>query len=105
MRCMTSPKFAVVVNGIPRVNIVRSRGLRQGCPLSPYLFLLCAEGLSSITNRAEVAGQVRGFACSRNSPTVSHLFFADYALFFSRADTNDADAILELLNAYEKALG
>ena len=48
MSCVTTSSFSVLVNGKPYANILPSRGLHQGDPLSPYLFLLCAEGFTSL---------------------------------------------------------
>lgn len=48
MQCVTSVTYAIKINGVPNGNIIPSRGIRQGDPLSPYLFLLCVEGLSAL---------------------------------------------------------
>ena len=57
--CVTTP-FSVRINGKAYGNIIPSRGLRQGDPLSPYLFLLCAEGFTSLLSKAEAEGRLHG---------------------------------------------
>ncbi|KAL5572390.1 hypothetical protein UlMin_021987 [Ulmus minor] len=82
MDCVTSVHYSLLING-EKVGYIRpSRGLRQGDPLSPYLFLLCAEGLSSLIHTFERTGQLQGMRCGTNGPTISHLFFADDSLLF-----------------------
>lgn len=53
MLCVSSISYSIILNGCPRDYIIPSRGLRQGDPLSPYLFILCAEGLSTLIAKKE----------------------------------------------------
>ena len=82
MRCITSVNYKVLMNGEPRGNIVPGRGLRQGDPLSPFMFILCTEALVSLLNQAENQGKITGMRVARASPQVSHPLFADDSLFF-----------------------
>ena len=79
MRCMSTVSYAININGRPRGRIVPSRGIRQGDPLSPYLFLLCA-GLSALIKSLVESGSLEGLVVSRGGPKLSHLFFADDSL-------------------------
>lgn len=53
--CVLSATFSVLINGIPKGHIIPSRGLRQGNPLSPYLFLLCTEGLINLLSNTQIS--------------------------------------------------
>ena len=85
MMCVTTVNYSVLVNGEPCGNIKPSRGLRQGDPISPYLFLLCAEVLSYMVTHANRDGLLSGVPTSKYGPQVNHLFFADDSLLFCRA--------------------
>jgi hypothetical protein len=75
MTCVTSVRYQVRLNNFLSQVIIPSRGLRQGDPLSPYLFLLCAEGLSSLILHEESENNLQGVKVCRNAPSVSHLLF------------------------------
>ena len=102
---MTTPSFSVLLNGKPFGNITPSKGIRQGDPLSPYLFLLCAEGFNSLLLRAEMEGRIRGVSVCRRAPTVTNLMFADDSLLFCRATIGEVEVINEVLRTYGNASG
>ena len=105
MTCITTAHFSVLVNGNPTGYILPSRGLRQGDPLSPYLFLFCVKGLTALLRKAETDGIIRGVAASRGGPYISHLLFADDSLLFCRASVEECQQVNSLLNLYEAASG
>ncbi|XP_074293711.1 uncharacterized protein LOC141620847 [Silene latifolia] len=105
MDCVTSVSFSVLVNGNPSLVFRPTRGLRQGDPLSPYLFILCAEVLSDLMRRAVAEGAIHGVRVSVGAPEVSHLLFADDSIFFTRATEEEATAVSDILRRYEHASG
>jgi hypothetical protein len=105
MECVSTVSYSILVNGDPYGYIKPSRGLRQGNPLSPYLFLLCAEGFHSLIEKEKTAGTLQGVSISRGGPKISHLFFADDSLLFCKATTSDVTRIQDILSQYEKASG
>ncbi|KAL5575135.1 hypothetical protein UlMin_016834 [Ulmus minor] len=105
MACISSVSYSFQFNGQRVGHLIPSRGLRQGDPLSPYLFLLCGEGLSSLLHSYEQAGYLQGLRCGRRGPTISHLFFADDSLLFFEATTSACSALKEALCSYEAASG
>lgn len=64
MACVQTVSYSVIVNGSPVGRIKPSRGIRQGDPISPYLFLLCAENLSALLFKAEQKGYITGVPTS-----------------------------------------
>ncbi|XP_057418938.1 uncharacterized protein LOC130713163 [Lotus japonicus] len=86
-------------------NFVPNRGLRQGDPLSPYLFILCGEMFSALINRSIASKALSGIKIARNAPVISHLLFADDSILFGRAPVQEAECLKEILVTYERASG
>ena len=105
MSCVTSTSFSVRINGKAFGNIQPTRGLCQGDPLSPYLFLLCAEGFSSLLAKAQDGGRLHGVSICRRASCISHLLFADDSLLFCRANQEEVQVISETLQTYAAASG
>lgn len=105
MRCVTTATFSTLVNGRPTGHIIPQRGIRQGCPLSPYLFLICSEGLSCLLNNAEANRHITGIKVARTAPSISHLLFADDCLIFTKALPEEANRLKLILESYERASG
>lgn len=105
MNCVKTVSYSVLINGCPSPVFTPERGLRQGDPLSPYLFLLCAETFSALLRRAEVENKIHGMQVARNAPIVSHLFFADDTILFCRANMNEARELENIIKQYEEASG
>jgi hypothetical protein len=87
MMCVTLAQYSVLVNGASCGHILPSRGIRQGDPIFPYLFLLCAEALSSMLTGANSDSLLSGIPTSKRGSHISHLFFADDILLFCKAST------------------
>jgi hypothetical protein len=105
MQCISTVSYSILVNGEPHGFLKPSRGLRQGDPLSPYLFLMCAEGFHSLISRASEQGDLQGVALCRRGPRITRLFFADDSLLFTKATTKDCAKLQEILLMYERASG
>lgn len=82
MKCVSTVSFSILINGQPTDSFIPQRGLRQGDPLSPYLFILCAEVLSGLLTKGQTDGSFHGVIIAPNAPPISHLFFADDSLLF-----------------------
>ena len=105
MECITTVTYSILVNGEPSGEIRPSRGICQGDPLSPYLFLLCLEGLHRLIQKAMEKGDIQGVSICRNGPKLTHLFFADDSLLFCRANTHECEKVMDILSSYEKVSG
>lgn len=100
MECVCSVKYNLLLESCSVASFVPKRGLRQGDPLSPYLFILVADVLSCMVSEACAQGSLMGVKLARGCPLLSHCFFADDALFFIRANNENCEKMREILDLY-----
>lgn len=101
MRFITSVSYSFLHNGEEFGSVLPQRGLRQGDPISPYLYIMCAEGLSAIIRKNEEAGVLHGCTVARGAHAISHLLFSDDCYLFFKATNSEASVMKQILNMYE----
>ncbi|KAL3628348.1 hypothetical protein CASFOL_027394 [Castilleja foliolosa] len=98
--CLTTSSLSFILNGSPFGNFKPSRGIRQGDPLSPFLFVIYIELLSRLLAREESLNNFKGIKISRTAPSISHLLYADDLVIFCRATLEDALCINRILSSF-----
>ena len=104
MGCVTSTSFTVLINGTPSSFFRPLRGLTQGCPLSPFIFLLVAEALSRIIHNVKENMLIKGIKVS-STEEVTHTLFVDDVLVFGEGTIRNLEAFASLIDKYKKATG
>ena len=105
MSLVTTVKFLVLFNGKKLQQFIPSRGIRQGDLISPYLFLIAAEGLSCLLKSKSESSNLSGLKVAPTAPLVNHLLFADDSLLFFKANSVGANEVYHALNTYCQAAG
>ena len=105
MACVTSVSYQVLISGKPYGDITPTRGLRQGDPISPYLFVICTEMLVQMMAKAEEKGQLTGLKVAREAPHISHLLYADDSLFYCKGTPEELNNLNQILSNYSMASG
>lgn len=103
MHCVSSVSYSILINGIPQNWIKPTRGIRQGDPLSPYLFIICAEALTYLLLKAEQSGSIFSVPIGRGQLRINHLFFSDNNLLFCKANSLEWTNFIHLLGIYEQS--
>ena len=100
MSCVSTVSTSIVVNGGALDQITPSRGLRQGDPLSPYIFILCMDFLSQLIEEKCSTKSWMPVKASKSGIAFSHLFFADDLVLFAKADQRNCAVIREVLDLF-----
>ena len=103
--CMESATVSVLVNGSPTEEFKPSRGLRQGDPLAPFLFLVVAEGMAGLVRQTVKADLLKGLKIGRKKVELSLLQFADDTLFLCENSYANIVTLKAILRGFELASG
>ena len=103
--CISSAKVSFLINGSPTSEIQLSRGLRQGDPFSPFLFIIVAEDLSVMVKSAVEFGFLFGISLGTGSSTLSLLQYADDTLLFCQPQIQELINVHRILNCFALVLG
>ncbi|KAJ9538060.1 hypothetical protein OSB04_030793 [Centaurea solstitialis] len=103
--CMRSSSVSVLVNGSPTKEFVMGRGLRQGDPLAPFLFLIVAENLNLMVGEAVEKGLYEGFEVGHQAVPIALLQFADDAIFFGKWNLSNLKNLLKILECFKLVSG
>lgn len=103
--CLSSVRYKVIHGGKEMGPIVPSRGIRQGDPILPYLFIICHEGFTALINKYIKKGWTHGCRVTNGAPSISHMLFADDSYLHCKATTGEAFKVSQLLQDFEHASG
>eukprot|EP00253_Pinus_taeda_P031297 PITA_31297 len=101
---LTSSFFSILINGIPLEAFRPSRGIRQGDPLSPFLFVIIAEGLGRIIKSTNVTRCLKGLSFN-NSPSFTHQQFVDDNILYGHPSVQEARLFRDILSSFSDASG
>ncbi|XP_055800831.1 uncharacterized protein LOC129870195 [Solanum dulcamara] len=104
-RIVSNNWYSVLINGQQQGFFKSTRGVKQGDPLSPTLFILAAEVLSRSLNALHQNSQFKGFGMPKWSPKINHLAYADDMIIFTSADVVSLQKIMGILRNYEQTSG
>ncbi|GKV46811.1 hypothetical protein SLEP1_g53774 [Rubroshorea leprosula] len=103
--CLKSSMVSILINGSPTRQFSVTKGIRQEDPLSPFLFLIVAEGLNGLMTAAVDKELYKGVEVGKDAITITHLQFADDTIFFGEASEQNVRTIKCILRTFEMAAG
>lgn len=105
LACLRSASMLILVNGSPTEEFRLERVVRQGDPLSPFLFILEAEGLNAMMVEAVSKGILRGAQVGIGGVVISHLPYADDTIFFGEWGNDNVRNLTCILKCFEEVSG
>ncbi|XP_071704175.1 uncharacterized protein [Rutidosis leptorrhynchoides] len=102
--CLSSSSISVLINGSPTKEFSPKRGIRQGDPISPFLYIIVAEGLNILVKRALANGHLQGLNIEHDNLIITHLQYADDTIFFGEWNKRNAKYISKLLKCFKNIL-
>ncbi|GJX37653.1 putative RNA-directed DNA polymerase, eukaryota, reverse transcriptase zinc-binding domain protein [Tanacetum coccineum] len=103
--CLESSRTSILVNESPTSEFSIKHGLRQGDPLSPFLFIIVIEGLHMALSEASHSGLIHGIKIGSSNITLSHIFYADDVVITTYWSPLDMDNIIRVLQVFYFASG
>ncbi|XP_071704017.1 uncharacterized protein [Rutidosis leptorrhynchoides] len=103
--CLNQARTSILVNGSPTNEFYIKSGLRQGDPLSPFLFLIIMEGLHVDIKKAVDSGIIKGAQVGSFNKKIPHLFYADDAILVSEWSCEEMDNIIRIFKIFHLASG
>ncbi|BFG25548.1 hypothetical protein CerSpe_118220 [Prunus speciosa] len=105
MGCVKSVVFAIIINSQSGRRFKPSRNIRQGDPISPYLFLFVSDVFSQMISKAVDSNVLQGIKFGHRVPSISHILFVDDTLVFLKPTKSCCDHLVNLLNDFCEASG
>lgn len=105
MQCVTTVHYSFLLDNEVMGKVIPQRGIRQGDPLSPYIFILCGEVLSGLCTKTQIKGLLPGLKVAQQCPKINHLLFADDTMIFTKTDPQSCSTLMEIFHEYEQGSG
>lgn len=102
---ITTPSMPIILNGTPTETFKPFRGLRQGDPLSPFLFIIAIDGLGRLIKARVNSGKIKGIRLWEEELTIIHQQFINDIMIYGQANIKEAKKLLEILEYFTKASG
>eukprot|EP00253_Pinus_taeda_P029948 PITA_29948 len=105
MALVTIASYSILLNGSPSKTFKPSRGLRQGDPLSPFIFILIIEGLRRAIRAAKEEGRIQGLRLTQGGDMVTHQQFIDETMLQDTSTVKEAKAFKQILSEFSRVAG